>query len=227
MTEPAPPASTPAIEPVDENPPRLHPITHLGEHDVPPPHELTPVERFDELVDHLFDPLRGTEPADRIFYGITELADFSLIWLLIAAAQGATSDKRIPNMVRVSSVLLAESLVVNQGLKTIFRRERPVVAVERPHKLRVPLTTSFPSGHSSAAAVAAILLSEDSRAKPVWWTVALLVASSRVYVRIHHPSDVVGGLAVGMVLGTIAKKAWPLDEGPIGTRRLRARRRAR
>ncbi len=75
--------------------------------------------------------------------------------------------------------------------------------------------------------MAAILLSEDSRAKPVWWTVALLVASSRVYVRIHHPSDVVGGLAVGMVLGTIAKKAWPLDEGPIGTRRLRARRRAR
>ncbi len=218
-------------EPLDDlvelPPPHLHPITHLGEHDVPPPHELTPIERFDEIVDRLFDPLRGTEPADRIFYGITELADFSLIWLLIAAAQGASSDKRIPNMVRVSSVLLAESIVVNQGLKTIFKRERPVVIVERPHKLRVPLTTSFPSGHSSAAAVAAILLSEHSRAKPVWWTAALLVASSRVYVRIHHASDVVGGLAVGIVIGTVAKRAWPLDKGPIGTRRLRARRRAR
>jgi undecaprenyl-diphosphatase len=37
-----------------------------------------------------------------------------------------------------------------------------------------------------------------------------LVAASRIHVRIHHASDVVGGLAVGLALGTVLRKAWPL-----------------
>jgi undecaprenyl-diphosphatase len=35
------------------------------------------------------------------------------------------------------------------------------------------------------------------------------VASSRAYVRIHHPSDVVAGAALGVGLGTIARHVWP------------------
>ena len=202
-------------------------VTHVGAHDVPPPHDLTPVERFDQAVDRAFDRLRGTEPADRIFYAITELGDFGLIWLLLGASRAAVSDKQMANAVRIGTVLPVESLLVNGVIKSLFKRERPVVVAERPYKLRVPLTTSFPSGHSSSAAVAAVLLSEHSRIKPVWWVLAGLVASSRVYVRIHHASDVVGGLAVGLVIGTVAKKAWPLDKGPIGTRGIRRRRAAR
>lgn len=202
-------------------------VTHVGAHDVAPPHELTPVERFDRAVDRAFDRLRGTEPADRIFYAITELGDFGLIWLLIGFSRAAASDRQIPAAVRIGSVLAVESVLVNGVVKSVFKRERPVVEVDRPYKLRVPLTTSFPSGHSSSAAVAAMLLSEHSRVKPVWWVLAGLVASSRVYVRIHHASDVVGGLAVGLALGTAARKAWPLDRGPVGTRRIRSRLAAR
>jgi undecaprenyl-diphosphatase len=193
-------------------------VAHVGAHDVTPPHELTPVERFDQWVDGLFDTLRGSEPSDRIFYAVTELADFSLLWLLSATAKAAWREDEIPNALRVATVLAAESVVVNAGIKSVFKRERPVVQVARPHKLRVPLTTSFPSGHSSAAVVAAMLLAQRSQRKTLWYALALLVASSRVYVRIHHASDVVGGLALGAVLGTIAKRLWPLDLGPIGLR---------
>jgi undecaprenyl-diphosphatase len=198
-------------------------VPHIGAHDVTPPHDLSVVDRFDQAVDRAFDRLRGTEPADRIFYSITELADFSLLWLLIATARAAASDKHSSNAVRVGVVLMIESLLVNAAVKSVFKRERPVIQTERPYHLRIPLTTSFPSGHSSAAMVAAILLSENSKVKPLYWGLAGLVASSRVYVRIHHASDIVGGLAVGVVLGSVAKRAWPLDRGPIGTRRLRRR----
>ena len=34
------------------------------------------------------------------------------------------------------------------------------------------------------------------------------MASSRVYVRIHHASDVVGGVATGLVIGTAARAFW-------------------
>ena len=196
---------------------------HVGAHDVPLPHELSPVERFDHAVDKAFDRLRGTEPADRIFYALTELADFSLLWLLIAASRAAANEKQLPMAIRVGTLLPLESVVVNAGIKSAFKRERPVRQADRPYKLRVPLTTSFPSGHSSAAMMAAILLSENSRVKPLYWGLAGLVATSRVYVQIHHASDVVGGLAVGVVLGNVAKRAWPLDKGPIGTRRARRR----
>ncbi len=198
-------------------------VRRIGAHDVEPPHASSLVDRFDQAVDRAFDTLRGTEPADRIFYAITELGDFGLIWLLIGATRGAVSDRHLANAVRIGTVLPLESVLVNGIIKSLFKRERPVVEVDRPYKLRVPLTTSFPSGHSSSAAVAAVLLSEHSRAKPLWWALAALVASSRVYVRIHHASDIVGGLAVGLVIGTVAKRAWPLDKGPIGTRRIRAR----
>jgi undecaprenyl-diphosphatase len=207
----------PVVPALPEVLPDLH-VAHVGAHDVTPPHELGPVDRFDKWVDDALDVLRGREPADRILYAVTELADFSLLWLLAATAKAALDDDDIPNALRVAAVLAAESVVVNAGIKSVFKRERPVVQVPRPHKLRVPLTTSFPSGHSSAAMVAAMLLAQRSTRKPFWYTLAVVVGMSRAYVRIHHASDVVGGLALGTVLGLIARRAWPLGKGPLGAR---------
>lgn len=159
------------------------------------------VTRFDDAVDTVFDMVRGTEPADRIFYAITELGDFSLIWHLISWSGALGSQRGLRRAVEMSSMLAVESVVVNGVIKSMFKRERPVVQAPRPHKLRVPLTTSFPSGHASAATAAAMLLTRDSRVPALWWGLAAAVASSRVYVRIHHASDVVGGVAVGIVVG--------------------------
>jgi membrane-associated phospholipid phosphatase len=35
-----------------------------------------------------------------------------------------------------------------------------------------------------------------------------VVAASRIHVRIHHGSDVIGGIVVGVGLGAIAKRVW-------------------
>jgi undecaprenyl-diphosphatase len=164
------------------------------------------IDRFDRAVDDLFDHLRGNPVADRVFYVASELGDFSLIWHILGTAQGAVRPDGFRRAVQLAAALGAESALVNGVIKSAFRRERPVVEHERPHNLRTPRTTSFPSGHASSAFFAAALLSDGSRGAPFFYAVAVVVAASRVHVRIHHASDVVGGAALGIALGAIAKR---------------------
>lgn len=163
------------------------------------------VDRFDDTVDRLLDNLRGHEPFDRIFYALSELGDFGLVWHLAAWTRALRSDDGLRRALETSGILAVESVLVNGAFKSLFKRERPVVQEPRPHRLRVPLTSSFPSGHASAATVAAMLLGDRSAVPAVWWAAALAVATSRAYVRIHHASDVVGGVAVGVVIGSAAR----------------------
>jgi undecaprenyl-diphosphatase len=184
----------------------------IPEHDGPvePPHQLSAVHRFDDAVDRAIDSWRGREPSDRIIYALTELGDFSLIWHLLGWTRALRSERDLAAAVRLSVCLGIESIVVNGLVKSAFKRERPVYQGDRPHRLRIPLTTSFPSGHASSAVVAAMLLSEDRRTAPAYWALAAAVATSRVHVRIHHASDVIGGAAVGLGLGLAFRALWKL-----------------
>ena len=110
----------------------------------------------------------------------------------------------------LSALLGAESLIVNQGVKRLFRRVRPTVPGDPRFPVRKPSTSSFPSGHASSAFfAAAILTTATGRARaPAWYSMAVIVSISRAYVRIHHPSDVVGGAALGAVLGVAGSRAF-------------------
>ena len=107
-------------------------------------HEHPAVESFDQWADAQLERLRGNPVADRVFTAASELGDFSLIWHLIGAAQGLRSDEDADATARLAVVLLAESLLVNQGVKRLFRRQRPLHEAIRPHALRRPSTSSFP-----------------------------------------------------------------------------------
>jgi membrane-associated phospholipid phosphatase len=168
------------------------------------------VARFDERFDKALDRVRGNAVADRIFYVASAVGDMSLVWHFIGATRAALDPDRLGDAVRLSAVLGVESLVVNQGVKRLFKRGRPVFEGNRPHRLRTPSTTSFPSGHASAAFCAAVVLSgEDGRRAPLWYGLATVVALSRPYVRIHHASDVVGGAVIGYVAGRVARALLP------------------
>lgn len=92
------------------------------------------------------------------------------------------------------------------ALKLAFRRARP----EPFFDTILPASYSFPSGHSLAAfcfygALAEIL---SERTDKLWqqvivWTAAalmiLLIGISRVYLGVHHPSDVIAGYAVAFI----------------------------
>jgi undecaprenyl-diphosphatase len=168
------------------------------------------VDRFDDAVDKYFDTHLRSRPAlDRLMYGASAAADHSAIWLVLAALQGWRSGSGWRELLRAGGLLGGESVLVNGLVKLVFRRERPGTTEARPLPLRIPITSSFPSGHSSAAFFAATLLSRGPFGV-VYYALATLIASSRVYVKIHHASDVIAGAALGATLGAIVKRVAPL-----------------
>jgi undecaprenyl-diphosphatase len=164
------------------------------------------VDRFDQAADELLERVRGTPTLDRVMTAATHAGEFSAIWHVSSVVRGVAR-RRPDQMLGLAVGIGLESLVVNQGLKRIFRRSRPTAAGDDRYDIRTPLTSSFPSGHASAAAFAAtVLIGWDGRRSiPLWGTMAAIVATSRPYVRIHHASDVVGGLAVGAAMGGLAR----------------------
>jgi undecaprenyl-diphosphatase len=170
------------------------------------------VARFDTAIDTWVDGLRGHPHLDRVMYSASELGDFSLIWHLVSSARALGPDRRVVHAVRVAAVLGVESALVNGPVKSVFRRHRPAWEQERPRRLRRPRTSSFPSGHASAAMTAAGLLAQNDPFGPLYYAIGAVVASSRVYVKIHHPSDVVAGALLGIALAQLARRVWPFPE---------------
>jgi undecaprenyl-diphosphatase len=169
---------------------------HLGER----------VAAFDAWADALLEHVRGRRLPDAVFTTASQVGDFSLIWHAIGLARATSGGRSLRQAVVLAGLLGAESLVVNQGVKRLFRRARPTTSGDERYPVRRPTTTSFPSGHSSSAAFAAVVLSTWSpRQAPLYAGLAAVVATSRAYVRIHYASDVLAGAAVGLTLGLLAR----------------------
>lgn len=164
---------------------------------------------FDLAVDRAFDHLRGNVVADRVFYAASELGDFGLVWVMLGTLKGLRRGDDLTAALRMTAAMGIESILVNGIIKSFFRRTRPPWEVERPLRVRRPLTSSFPSGHATAAVSAAMMLSEDDDLWPLYAALAAVVATSRIYVKIHHASDVAGGLVVGVALGMIGRRLVP------------------
>jgi membrane-associated phospholipid phosphatase len=163
------------------------------------------VDEFDERVDAAFDGVRKNTVANRVFYAASEAANHSVLWHTLAWTQ-ALITKDAKRAVKISVALGIESAIVNGPLKMLFRRERPEFSGDRPHKLRTPRTSSFPSGHATSGFFAARLLSEGHRGKSGFYALSAIVATSRVFVRIHHASDIIAGAALGDIFGRIAQR---------------------
>jgi undecaprenyl-diphosphatase len=171
------------------------------------------VDRLDASIEKRWEPLRTNSALQRMSYTASELGDFGVLWMFVAAVPALGGSPRHGRaLVRMGIALGVESLVVNQGLKRLFRRPRPERDSNDRHSLRTPLTSSFPSGHATSAITAAMLLPESLPGPAgVIRIAAAAVAASRVQVRAHHGSDVIGGVIAGYFCGKLFRYLIRID----------------
>jgi membrane-associated phospholipid phosphatase len=152
---------------------------------------------------------------DRALVAVTRAASYSRLWLLISAGLAVLGGRpgRRAALHGVAALVIA-SAVSNGPAKLLVRRRRPH-SRSRPTLIRMPRSSSFPSGHSaSAAAFATATCGELPGLAPVVVPLACAVAYSRVHTGVHYPSDVAAGVAIGVACGVIAGRLPPLPEQP-------------
>ena len=156
-----------------------------------------------------------TPALDRAMARLSHTADYSRLSMGAAAALAVTGGRRGRRaaVVGLASVGVTAA-VVNLGLKPLGRRARPDRAVERvpvARHVRMPTSTSFPSGHSATAFAFATGVGHVLAPAGIpLHGLAAFVAYSRVHTGVHYPGDVVAGALAGTVLAQLTAHAFGL-----------------
>ncbi len=147
---------------------------------------------------------------------ITALGSGTLAILFAGALVGWLLLTRRPGAAIFVTVAMLGAWGLNELLKSTYAHARPEIV---PHLMGAS-DPSFPSGHTMISAVlyptiAELLgrLVQSRRARFYWMGVALVIAVlvgvSRLYLGVHYPSDVLGGLVAGfawaLVCGIVAR----------------------
>ena len=103
--------------------------------------------------------------------------------------------------------LIADLIICNVIIKPIVARPRPYSINKTVQLLVTPLKDySFPSGHTAAsfASVSALYFAGKKKVAAGALILSIFIAFSRLYLYVHYPTDVLGGLIIGLLCGWIA-----------------------
>jgi undecaprenyl-diphosphatase len=148
----------------------------------------------------------STPALDAPLRRLSHFANHSKPWFAVAAVLALVGGPRGRRAAATGVAAIGvTSLVVNQPMKRAGDRLRPDregAGVPEERWVRMPTSSSFPSGHSASAAAFAVAVGDVL--PTLRWPLRIagsVVAFSRVYTGVHYPGDVVAGVASGLVAG--------------------------
>ena len=160
-----------------------------------------------------------TPTLDEPLRRLSDAANNSRLWLAIAAGlavAGGEAGRR--SAVRGTLAIGITSALVNLAAKSVWSRQRPDRAgagVPGERNVRMPASTSFPSGHAASGFAFASAIGRDQPSLGfALQFLAAAVAYSRVHTGVHYPGDVVVGSLIGA--GTGQTVAGLMDRLPSG-----------
>ena len=149
---------------------------------------------------------------DFIIPRVTALGNGGMIWILMSLIM-CINKKYRKTGITVLAALLAGFIICNIIIKPLAARPRPCwIDTSVPILINVPSDYYFPSGHTLSSFIAAfVLLFSGNRFGYAAVVLAALIAFSRLYLYVHFPSDVLGGIFLAalisyVVLGVSNKK---------------------
>lgn len=103
-------------------------------------------------------------------------------------------------------IAFAMELPIYRLLKNTIRRVRPFNAHDDVENMVYPLDEfSFPSGHTSAAFLVAMIIAHFTPFLAIpMFIFAFLVGMARIYLGVHYPSDILGGIIFGTGMAQLA-----------------------
>jgi undecaprenyl-diphosphatase len=159
------------------------------------------IQQFDDtllyfIAEHLHTPF-----VDRLMIFITSLGNSSLVWLSTALILVLSQKNRKWGII-LTLALIFELLLCDGILKPLVARERPFTRLTGyPELIRAPLSYSFPSGHTMSSFTAAVILfARERKSGSIFLILAALIGFSRLYLFVHYPTDVLGGIVLGIAL---------------------------
>ena len=130
--------------------------------------------------------------------------EWGAIWVAIGVGAAAADPTRRNRWLRAAAIAPA-AIGANFLVKLAVRRRRPRLR-RLPPLATAPTELSFPSAHATSSLAAASAMGRVAPGlRPPLYGLAAAISLSRPYLGMHYPSDVLGGAAIGLVLG----RMWP------------------
>lgn len=151
--------------------------------------------------------LFGSPWMDQVMLWLSFLGDKGGFWIGLALCLLIRKSTRRLGLVMAAALIL-DLILTNGILKPFIARTRPFVAAGVSILVPPPTDGSFPSGHTAASFAAAMSLwFMKSRLARSALLLAALIAFSRLYLFVHYPTDIAGGILAGTLA---AYAAWKL-----------------